>query len=45
MACAGGSWAGANTESGVAVAITKNRLTIDDEAITRVVDIVHKGLE
>lgn len=35
MGGAGGSWAGADTASGLALAVTKNRLTMDFEAATQ----------
>lgn len=40
MAGAGGSWAGADTATGLAVAVTKNKLTMDFTSVTEVVQIV-----
>ncbi|MDF2710233.1 MAG: serine hydrolase, partial [Nonomuraea muscovyensis] len=43
MAGAGGSAAYADTATGVAVAITKNRLTNDFDTVTVIGDIVARG--
>jgi hypothetical protein len=40
MAGAGGSWAGADPERGVAVAITKNVLSMDFETVQRIVGAI-----
>jgi hypothetical protein len=40
MAGAGGSWAGADPEHGLALAVTKNMLTNDFDAVGRVGRVV-----
>ena len=40
MAGAGGSWAGADLERGVAVAVTKNVLSMDFATVQRVVGAI-----
>jgi CubicO group peptidase (beta-lactamase class C family) len=44
MAGGGGSWAGADTARGLAIAVTKNRLTMDFDAVNRIVGIVFDAL-
>lgn len=40
MAGAGGSWAGADTKSGLAIAVTKNMLTMDFTSMNQIVQII-----
>lgn len=44
MGGAGGSWAGADTASGLAVAVTKNRLTMDFDAATQITKTIRDVL-
>lgn len=45
MAGAGGSWAGADPGRGVAVAVTKNVMSMDFTAVERVVGAVLKEVD
>lgn len=40
MAGAGGSWAGADTATGVALAVTKNRMSFDFDTVTRLGSLI-----
>ncbi|WP_028938408.1 EstA family serine hydrolase [Pseudonocardia spinosispora] len=40
MAGAGGSWAGADTKSGLAIAVTKNMLSMDFSSVNQIVQII-----
>jgi hypothetical protein len=40
MACAGGSWAGADTSTGLTIAVTKNLLSGDFETADQIAELI-----
>jgi CubicO group peptidase (beta-lactamase class C family) len=45
MAGAGGSWAGADLDRGLSLAVTKNMLTDDFDAVRRIAGVVVAGVD